>query len=89
MKAGHTSAVSLVRQLESAAVTPGTPFVVGERRAVLPSADYLNDITHASYDVWPDGSGFLMVKPVGADDRPILVHNWGRGLREKLTASKR
>jgi hypothetical protein len=57
---------------------------VGERRAVLPPADYITDITHTSYDLWPDGSGFLMVKPIGADSRPILVHNWGRSLREKL-----
>jgi Tol biopolymer transport system component len=74
--------------IESAIVTPGTPFVVGERRAVLSASDYLSDVTHASYDIWPDGSGFLMVKPVGGDDRPILVHNWGRALREKLAAGK-
>jgi serine/threonine-protein kinase len=62
----------------------GTTFTVGERRLVLQPADYLTDITHTSYDVWPDGSGFLMVKPVGADARPMLVVNWGRTLREKL-----
>jgi hypothetical protein len=62
----------------------GTTLTVGERRLVLQPADYLTDITHASYDVWPDGSGFLMVKPVGADARPMLVTNWGRTLREKL-----
>jgi hypothetical protein len=52
---------------------------------MLGPGDYLDDITHASYDVWPDGSGFLMVKSVGAGARPILVHNWGRAMREKLT----
>ena len=75
--------------VESAAVTAGTTFAVGERRALLQSADYLNDIMHASYDAWPDGSGFLMVKPAGGDARPILVHNWGRELRDKLAAGKR
>jgi eukaryotic-like serine/threonine-protein kinase len=72
--------------LESAAVTRGATITVGERRVALPPADYMDDITHASYDVWPDGSGFLMVKSVSADDRPILVHNWGRTLREKFAA---
>ena len=72
--------------VESAAVTRGATITVGDRRLALPPADYLDDITHASYDVWPDGSGFLMVKPVVGDDRPILVHNWGRTLREKLAA---
>ncbi len=72
--------------LESAVVTRGATITFGDRRAALPPADYLDDITHASYDVWPDGSGFLMVKPVGGDDRPILVHNWGRLLREKFAA---
>ena len=76
---------TLTGGIESAAVTRGTTFTVGERRSILSPADYLSDVTHASYDVWPDGSGFLMVKPVGAEDRPILVHNWGRVLREKLT----
>jgi serine/threonine-protein kinase len=80
---------TLTGGIESAAVTRGATFVVGERRATIPPGDFLYDVTHASYDVWPDGSGFLMVKPVGGDDRPILVHNWGRGLREKLAAGTR
>ncbi|MGE5102507.1 MAG: TolB family protein, partial [Deltaproteobacteria bacterium] len=69
---------------ESAAVKSGAAFLVGERRLVLPPSDYLTDLTHATYDLWPDGSGFLMVKPIGAEVRPTLVHNWGRVLREKL-----
>jgi len=76
---------TLLGGVESAAVNAvGGNFTVGERRTVLQPADYLTDITHASYDVWPDGSGFLMVKPVGTDARPMLVVNWGRALREKL-----
>ena len=74
--------------VELAPVTPASIFTVGERRVVLPPADYFTDISHTSYDVLPDGSGFLMVKPIGSDDRPILVHNWGRAMREKLNAGK-
>jgi eukaryotic-like serine/threonine-protein kinase len=79
---------TLTGGVESAAVTAGPTFEPGQRRALLPPADYLTDITHASYDVWPDGGGFLMVKPVGADARPVLVHNWGRTLHEKLAVRK-
>jgi len=74
--------------VESAAVTRRATILVGERRTVLSPADYLTDVTHASYDLWPDGNGFLMVKPAGGDARPILVHNWGRSLREKLGAAR-
>jgi serine/threonine-protein kinase len=74
--------------VESATVQAGATFAVGERHSVLPAADYVNDLTHASYDVWPDGSSFLMVKPVGSDSRPILIHNWGRVLREKLAVQR-
>ena len=70
-------------------MTAGATFAVGERHVMLQPADYLSDVMHASYDVWPDGSGFLMVKPAGGDARPILVHNWGRELRDELAAGKR
>ena len=71
--------------VESVSVkSEGTALTVGERRLVLQPTEYLTDVTHASYDVWPDGSGFLMVKPVGSDARPMLVVNWGRVLRETL-----
>ena len=70
--------------IESATVKAGAAFAVGERRAVLPPFDFPTDLTHTAYDLWPDGGGFLIVKPVGAELRPTLVHNWGRVLREKL-----
>jgi serine/threonine-protein kinase len=80
---------SLTGGVESANLNVGTTIAVTARREMLPPADYLTDVTHASYDVWPDGSGFLMVKPIGGDTRPVLVHNWGRELRERLAAAKR
>jgi hypothetical protein len=30
-----------------------------------------------------------MVKPIGGDTRPVLVHNWSRELHERLAAAKR
>jgi hypothetical protein len=66
----------------------GATAVVGNRRSLLPQSDYLTDVSHTSYDIWPDGNSFLMVKPMGGDAKPIFVHNWGRELREKLAAGK-
>ena len=45
------------------------------------------DASHANYDVGPDGR-FLMLRRAGAESQTIVVHNWGRELREK-TAAKR
>jgi dipeptidyl aminopeptidase/acylaminoacyl peptidase len=70
----------------SVAVTTGATFSLGERRVVLPG-EYLTDPTHANYDVAPDGSEFLMLRQAGAQPTPIIVHNWGRELREKLAGA--
>jgi serine/threonine-protein kinase len=74
--------------VEAATVTTSTSFALGERHAVLGASNYLNDVTHTSYDAWPDGGGFLMVEPVSTEGRPILVHNWARVLREKLAVQR-
>ena len=49
--------------------------------------EYLIEASHASYDVAPDGR-FLMLKRAGADAQTIVVHNWGRELREKTAPKK-
>jgi len=67
-------------------VTTGARFSIGQRRIVL-TGNYITDASHASYDVAPDGR-FLMLKRAGAEAQTIVVHNWGRELREK-TAPKR
>lgn len=43
--------------------------------------------SHPDYDVSPDGR-FLMLKRIGAESQPIVVHNWGRELREKTAPRK-
>jgi eukaryotic-like serine/threonine-protein kinase len=75
--------------LESAALTDGAALTVASRRTELATSDYLNDPTHPSWDLWPDESAFLMVKLVGGEVRPILVHNWARAVRERLAVGKR
>ena len=72
----------------SVAVTTGATFSIGDRHVVIPDI-YEKDGIHANYDVAPDGSRFLMLKPAGEDAKVTVVHNWGRELREKLAAGKK
>ncbi len=67
-------------------VTTGASFSIGARKTVL-TGDYLTDSSHPNWDVAPDGR-FLVLKRAGAESQTIVVHNWGRELREK-TASRR
>ena len=66
-------------------VTTGAAFSIGARKVVL-TGEYLTDSSHPNWDVAPDGS-FLMLKRAGAESQTIVVHNWGREVREK-TARK-
>ena len=68
------------------AVTTGAEFSIGARKVVL-TGDYLTDSSHPNYDIAPDGR-FLMLKRAGAESQTIVVHNWGRELREKTAARK-
>ncbi len=72
----------------SVAVTTGTAFSIGERKLVLPGT-YTTDPSHQNYDISLDGSQFLVLKQADADAKPLLVHNWGQELREKLAAGKK
>ena len=74
--------------LVAVTVTTGTTFSLGDRRTVIPDP-YERDGIHANYDVAPDGTRFLMLKPAGEDARAVIVHNWGRELRDKLAAGKK
>lgn len=71
--------------VESVAIGPGATLVIGERKPAL-AGDYLEDPSHADYDVSLDGTQFLMLKHAGAESKGIIVHNWARELREKLAA---
>ena len=73
-------------EVTEVAVTTGAEFSIGTRKVVL-TGDYLTDSSHPNYDVAPDGR-FLMLKRAGAESQTIVVHNWGRELREKTAARK-
>ena len=63
-------------------VTTGREFSIGGRRTAL-TGNYLLESSHASYDLAPDGR-LLMLKRAGTETEAIVVHNWGRELREKM-----
>ena len=62
-------------------VTTGGAFSIGARKTVV-TGDYLTDSSHPNWDVAPDGS-FLMLRRAGAESQTVVVHNWGREVREK------
>lgn len=64
-------------------VTTAGGFVIGARRVALPGRD-LPAPTHPSYDVTPDGSRFLVLRPTGEEAKAIVIHNWAREFREQL-----
>jgi hypothetical protein len=73
-------------EVTEVAVTTGSVFSIGTRKVVL-TGDYLTDSSHPDYDVAPDGH-FLMLRRMGAEAQTIVVHNWGRELREKTAPRK-
>ncbi len=75
-----------VGEVVEVGVTTGATFSIAARKVAL-SGDYLTDSSHPNYDVSPDGR-FLMLKRAGAEAQTIVVHNWGRELREKTAPRK-
>jgi serine/threonine-protein kinase len=63
-------------------------FSIGARRVALPGQD-LAAPTHPSYDVTPDGSRFLVLRPAGGEAKVIVIHNWAREFREQLGANRK
>ena len=59
---------------------------VGVRRIAL-SGDFVEDLgrNHQNYDVAPDGKHFLMIKRAGSAQRLVLVHNWLREVRARVS----
>jgi serine/threonine-protein kinase len=66
-------------------VTTGADFSIGVRTVVL-TGDYLMDSSHPNWDIADDR--FLMLKRAGAEAQTIVVHNWGREVREKTAARR-
>jgi len=71
----------------SVSVTTGATFTLAERRPIV-AGESVDNAMHANYDVAPDGQ-LLILRRSGGDVTAVLVHNWGRVLREKLGLEKR
>jgi serine/threonine-protein kinase len=66
------------RQIVDAAVTFSPTFSV--MRRVLFEGNYVFQYLHQNFDITPDGTAFLMLKP-SVDARMVVVYNWGAELR--------
>jgi Tol biopolymer transport system component len=73
------------RQMLAARVTTVPAFSV-TGRDVLFEGSYSASASHQSYDVAPDGQGFLMLQP-DADVEVVVVLNWLTELRARIRAS--
>ncbi len=62
----------------------GAPALAVAGRDSLFEGAYTIDIYHPNYDVTPDGTHFLMVRPVEADRQVVVVLNWADELRARL-----
>jgi len=56
--------------------------VVGRRR--LFTDDFQTGVTHAEYDIEPDGGGFVMLGPVGERCDIMVALNWAADIRRRL-----
>jgi serine/threonine-protein kinase len=75
------------RALVAVTVTTAPSFGVASRQ-VLFEGDFVSTGPHPSYDVSPDGTQFLMLKPTGDEPQIVVVHDWLAELRAR-TAPKR
>jgi serine/threonine-protein kinase len=66
------------RQVVDAAVTLSPSFSVSRR--VLFEGNYVFQYLHQNFDITPDGTTFLMLKP-NVDAKTVVVHDWVSELR--------
>jgi serine/threonine-protein kinase len=75
-------------QLMAATLAPGPQLSVTGRTVALDKGAFDPGLGfHANYDVSPDGTQFLTLRPVGGDASLILVHNWKHELRTRMAAN--
>lgn len=63
------------------------PRAFGARR-VLFEGPFKIDVMHPNYDVYPDGSGFVMLRTSDESRRLVVELNWVAKLRQKLRDAK-
>jgi Tol biopolymer transport system component len=75
------------RQLMVADIATATEAKVTARTALF-DGQFETDILHQNYDVFPDGSGFVMVRTNEESRRLVVVLNWAADLRQRLGGAK-
>jgi Tol biopolymer transport system component len=72
-------------ELVAATVLPGATFAIGEQRVLFPTAQYVAYPAWRTYDVSPDGTRFVMIRPIAQPrDELIWVENFFEELRAKV-----
>jgi len=84
-RSGKTLYYQHTNEVVALPVTTDQAFSIGERKVVF-TGDYVSAFTHASYDVAPDGTHFIMLKRADEDARAMIVLNWDRELEAKRKA---
>ena len=74
-------------KLMVAGIVMGAQPAVGAR-TMLFDGPFETDQFHPNYDVFPDGSGFVMVRTNEESRRLVLVINWAAELRQRLGGGK-
>jgi serine/threonine-protein kinase len=66
-----------------AATIATAPSLLVTARDTLFEGPFATDTYHPNYDVAPDGSGFIMVRPVDENRQLVMVVNWIEELRRR------
>ena len=76
------------RNVMAATLSLGAEPAVVRRDTVLPDL-YVTSLTHASWDVFPDGKHFLFEGAIDSNRRQILVLNWLDDARARMNGGPR
>ena len=76
------------RMIVSATVSTTPAFTVTARDTLFADV-YATDPFHTNYDIAPDGKHFVMLQPLDNNQQAIVVLNFAKEVRAKMTASKR
>ena len=76
------------RMMVAAAVSTTPTFTVTARTTLFADV-YATDPFHTNYDIAPDGKHFVMLQPVDNNQQAIVVLNFAKEVRAKMTAAKR
>jgi Tol biopolymer transport system component len=74
-------------RLVAATVATSSSFAVAARETLF-EGPYATDLYHPNYDVAPDGSSFVMIRPAEENRHLVVVVNWIQELRQRTGGGK-